>query len=654
MIYYGDTIPKYLENLYKRMSTQGLGSINNDSGYSFSNNMQTDIEYRFLNLKDNPTCEELSSYLSKTDENNDFYLFFMDKMMTFTMNRNDKCKEQIEKIFTILSHKSIDSFTIFHHDIGNFSWSSKTNNGIHYFEVNDYLGEGELNLIQRINTAFYLNGKDPEYQLFLSYRRKDSELMENVKKIIEKSKINCFFDIRNAKQNVQQSIEKAIDESVGIVVINSDDYSMSPWCVLEINEARKKRKPIVVLDSSNTKNNLLCHQFGNLAFSRIENGKDGKLTNDANTSVYEAIFNIYQQIIKKNFMDLQSQSNSSISFPYHPTVSDIIDDYENIKKIEYIYYPDPIMFKFDSERINKILEIDNNNNNNTKIELVTLLEGKYIKQKSKLIDKKIQISYSDVDLNKPNNSKTIDFQISNFISLLVRYIYRFGASVLYLGVIKSHSLVSQYRVDMSKILVDYTELYRFENDRRDEVINNKPLLYLSSKMKEKEFENDFDMLKGKLVDSIRFIEADDFSEKGRNSFAEASDVLISIGGKKKKNSAGVTGTSGIFNEFFIYRKKNKPVIPVGRFGGAAKALCDFSKNVVVEKENFEKEYLLLAEYINTESGEYKSILKEYCSGEIGNFWGIPPEAEENLNFLLIGEGSAVEIVDNILQILADL
>ncbi len=88
--------------------------------------------------------------------------------------------------------------------------------------------------------------------VFLCHAKADGTPIAQVVRryLYESSQLSCFFDMHDIPHGhrVKESIENSISDSV-ILVVWTDKLLVSPWCQMEVIEARKRQRPMLVLDA---------------------------------------------------------------------------------------------------------------------------------------------------------------------------------------------------------------------------------------------------------------------------------------------------------------------------------------------------------------------------------------------------------------------
>lgn len=123
-------------------------------------------------------------------------------------------------------------------------------------------------------------------KLFISHTKRDDrslELARSIKKELAKENrpTQFFFDATEIKatDEIKEKVEKAVEEST-LLAVRTDAYSASPWCNLEVLVAKRRDRPIVVLDALNARDDRQLPALGNVPCIRLAEvkakGKDNK------------------------------------------------------------------------------------------------------------------------------------------------------------------------------------------------------------------------------------------------------------------------------------------------------------------------------------------------------------------------------------------
>ncbi|WP_448204978.1 TIR domain-containing protein [Azospirillum sp. sgz302134] len=113
-------------------------------------------------------------------------------------------------------------------------------------------------------------------KLFISHTKRDPRSLSLAKEIRELltrdgPAIKYFFDTVNidVAEEIEKVIETDIDRST-LLVVRSDGYAASPWCQLEVLAAKRKQRPIVILDALEEREDRTLPCMGNVPCLRID------------------------------------------------------------------------------------------------------------------------------------------------------------------------------------------------------------------------------------------------------------------------------------------------------------------------------------------------------------------------------------------------
>ncbi|EMH2329681.1 TIR domain-containing protein [Citrobacter freundii] len=97
--------------------------------------------------------------------------------------------------------------------------------------------------------------------IFVSYTTRDyyinKILLVNALEIIENYG-NCYIDLlHNKSKDKQKHVELMLSQADLLLLISSDSISESKWVQWELNEAKKRGTPILVVEAKNEKSQTL-------------------------------------------------------------------------------------------------------------------------------------------------------------------------------------------------------------------------------------------------------------------------------------------------------------------------------------------------------------------------------------------------------------
>ncbi|WP_337228478.1 TIR domain-containing protein [Proteus faecis] len=118
--------------------------------------------------------------------------------------------------------------------------------------------------------------------IFVSYTTRDDnidrELLERISEIISLYG-HCYIDLlHNTEKNKQRHVEFMLSQSNCVILIASSSIFISKWVQWELNEAKKRCIPIIIVEAKSDITNTLKNLKSKLAtnaylLSKLENKK---------------------------------------------------------------------------------------------------------------------------------------------------------------------------------------------------------------------------------------------------------------------------------------------------------------------------------------------------------------------------------------------
>lgn len=450
--------------------------------------------------------------------------------------------------------------------------------------------------------------KNNPLNIFLSYRQtpEDKELSEKIKVIVEQSKLRQFIDLKDVQRDISE-IEEALEECHAVMVLYSDYYASSPYCVKELEMARLLLKPIAIVETFKYENDRLLQHLGNLKlFLRDET----QLESMIKRIILYLLFNIFLgKQMENELSDKNTQPEHVKNLPFQPSHFDLSNEAlfkadSNAKTTEFIIYPEPIIQKGESERFSKMVNTLYKDNYRfcTKIEYDITQLNNGMNEFFNYEDY-IQISFSNVSNNDLNENHVILTQLVDLVSQLTRYMFRVGIRIAYIG-----SFNPSFKPNFTKILLKNMAEYHhdFLKSNIEEKHNNYMLVSRRIYDKKEEIKYIEEYREQKLLanNTFSFSKKTETLDEDRVLFSKESKALIVLGGQTKKNE-----NSGILKEILLYLDKEKPVYLITKFGGVAKAFSEFI-NRYIESEDFDESIKLLNSYMPNNDSEMIISLKQ--------------------------------------------
>ncbi|XP_050377395.1 disease resistance protein RUN1-like [Argentina anserina] len=134
------------------------------------------------------------------------------------------------------------------------------------------------------------------HDVFLSFRGRDTRLgfTYNLYKALDREKIKTFYDDRTLKrgENISAALLQAIELSKISLVICSENYGSSSWCLdelVKILECQESKKQIVIPPFYKVDPSHVRHQYGNFGRSfaglkQIQRGQDPQMDGSSYTT----------------------------------------------------------------------------------------------------------------------------------------------------------------------------------------------------------------------------------------------------------------------------------------------------------------------------------------------------------------------------------
>lgn len=403
---------------------------------------------------------------------------------------------------------------------------------------------------------------EKKHPIFISYRGRDDQWRESVEGIAEKFRFDPFVD-KYSIQNAIPEIFPQIEKSIGMIVLYHDTYGASYYTVEEITHAREHRIPIVIIQTGMMEISRVLQQTGNLKMFLSQRNDDIEI------SILKAMIHILYTSITKQFMERIIKEKAHTHYlPYQPTLYDISN--KNVFKsdgdkgtVETVIYPEPIMFKTEREKFEKIVSYIEND----KYKLKTIIQYQ-MKHTHSLNEKVVHFSVSNISNKDQPINRRIEYQMIDFLKLLIKYLLDNNKKIAYMG-----SLLNKYIPNYTKIIFNAAGEYNNQFLKSEKVLNEKDIVYVASHQIAEYEKSDEEAHFGVGVGWEELETKND--TEGRSVFAEQCDFLLAVGGKEKQS-----GNSGIILEILEYFKRGKPIFLLSDFGGASYAFSLFVRAVI--------------------------------------------------------------------------
>lgn len=609
IVYSSSKITPLLERLYRVLSAgefdQYYTDMNKDI-HVYVSHMNINLDIRFIPMKDFQVDEV---------KKEQFYILDFDK-------EHGKTYEQF--IYDIGLNKNV-IILVEKVPLGYVNGLTEKITYTYCLGEDQYVQEKDI-LACSLHTlrTFYshLTDSDNVHDVFISYRGRDAEWRDAVKKITESFRLKALVDKEFIQNDIPEIFEK-MEQSIGMIVLYHDTYGASYYTVEEISHARNHLIPMALIQTGEMELTRVLQQTGNLKMFLSPK----KIPIDL--SIYKALIHILYTSITKTLMNMIVNQEENVHYlPFQPTLYDISN--ENLFKsdqdeltIEHIVYPEPIMFKTEREKFEKIVAFLRKD----KYELKTILQYQmYGKQVLKSDDTEIlkkpttiHFSVSNIDHRTNPINQRIEYQMIDFLKLTIKYLLDADNRIAYMG-----SLLSVYVPNYTKIIFNAIGEYNNQFLKTENKANHDIMLFVASHQlralveKEESIQLDY---------GVRWqeIETKDDAD-GRDKFVDVCDVLFVIGGKEKKAR---DDNSGIIVEILTYFKKKKPIFLISNFGGASEAWSLFLRAVIEQKIPYEIAYKqYLQTYVKSRE-DFEAVFWEISQlSSVGAFYNNTLDEEE--------------------------
>lgn len=463
-----------------------------------------------------------------------------------------------------------------------------------------------------INQEVFANEISPDiYQspaqlrLFLSYVRQDSlKLVSDLQSFVtQNSSIEIFWDTRSIAlgSGFSEEISAGVATSM-LVVFLTDAYSTRKWCLKEVMEAKRLRRPILVINALEKGELRSFPYLNNTTVIRWNGDKEVVL----DRAIFEGIRFLYhtQEIsrkaqvllpksLSKDLVFISARPPELIDFALQPKIS--------LGKSIFAY-PDPPISDVELRLIEgscpemKFLTPNHFPNFRVGEKSEYLLEGK-----------KIALSIGNLsEAEHERNGFGFIHELDIFIEF-VRYLFAAEADVIYAGYLEGSSF--------TKPLIEMATEYRREDGRpriynpigwpHCDKIGEGDEAHYTGLVKFKKFGLD-----SKIVEIIKedpqsqnenhVLGAIMANSASRNYMPKIENARIIMGGRLEGYSGFVPG---VLEEAYRALEADKPLFVIGGLGGCAEAICRILVGEPIPE--------LLSDAYVKETGTYRSKIQTY-------------------------------------------
>lgn len=413
-------------------------------------------------------------------------------------------------------------------------------------------------------------------QLFLSYARRDGRdaIKELLIQTASTPSLNVFWDETSIAKGYDfgEEIQRGIEKSV-LVVFLTDVYATREWCLKEVLHAKRKQRPILMVDAIEKGEPRNFPYLGNVPTMRWKGDKQAII----DKAVLVALDFFYQKrVLKEQLSHFQDQGlliGEVKSLARAPEMLDISEpeliQWEN----GILVYPDPPLSEEEMGLVNRL---------NDKIQYLTpnylpslvMQEG----QTALLVGKRVAISISESNAEDMARRGFGRAHQRDSLVEFVRYFFAGGADVIYGGNLEKEGftrplidLAREYRRDNAKPC--FYNMLPWPHSKAVDVALRADLFGVAA------FESfDVDPVFGvdEGLDIKRFTAKEKLAAVASNTalrraMASQESFRVLMGGKLNGYAGFIPG---LLEEAYYTIKAGKPLYLLGAFGGCTGAICD--------------------------------------------------------------------------------
>ncbi|MFA7429567.1 MAG: TIR domain-containing protein [Rhodospirillaceae bacterium] len=424
-------------------------------------------------------------------------------------------------------------------------------------------------LITRVVEGKGLTG-DTGLRLFISHTKRDAlglQYAQSIRDLLfkENEPIKFFFDAIDIEdaESIQEKIEGALDGST-LLAVRTDGYSASPWCNLEVIEAKRRGRPIVVFDLLNARDERALPGLGNVPHVRLRAGKmsktalDNALSEVVDAAVVETMRFHYLRRRLEHLRTLGQLPSGATVCARPPEERDLRALAGKAKAKRIIAYPDPPLPLCETKELEK-----------SRVRLVTPLTAMPVELSGKVIGLSVAEVHEDVSplgISDDHLLAAMDLLARALLSKKATLAYggdlRPEGFTLFLGgLVKAHNAMARGEFTAIRNYLRWPSTVS-EDEQADRVNYLQTILLpppegVTVTTVPDDMEGQY--LRGLGMTAMR------------ERMTQDIDARIALGGK-------LTGFSGrypgILEEVLLCLRAKKPVFVLGGFGGAAGGIAE--------------------------------------------------------------------------------
>jgi len=416
-------------------------------------------------------------------------------------------------------------------------------------------------------------------KLFISHTKRDPrslDLAKRIKKLLtrEGPPVKYFFDTVNidVAEDIEKVIETDIDSST-LLVVRSDGYAASPWCQLEVLAAKRRQRPIVILDALEQREDRTLPCMGNVPCLRVDAGPAvtkrelrARLLDAVEATVVETMRFLYARGRLEHLRTVGRLPPDAILSARPPEDRDLRR--LTPRRPHTVVYPDP-----------PLAQCELNDLRHPRTTLTTPLTHGARELTGRVIGLSLSVPPENLD-----DLGLSDAHLMAAMELIARALLSKGATLAYGGDLRpggiTDFLTGLVRANNASQSAPFERIRNYLPWPKHLALGEKALAKQAKHLQVIRVPPPQDLVKAKLVDPRAAPDKD--SPQGayawargmlamRQAMTEAVDARVVMGGKLR----AFTGRyPGIMEEVLLSLQARKPVFVMGGFGGAGQAVAE--------------------------------------------------------------------------------
>lgn len=465
--------------------------------------------------------------------------------------------------------------------------------------------------LNKTNTA--VTGTSNSIKLFLSHSKSEEigpSYALKVKSYIDETNMKRFFDATEIAPGFSFSdeIEKHISDST-LIAFETDSYSSRYWCQKEVLSAKKKNRPIIMVNCLNEYEDRVFPASSNVpcvSVSVSDQLNEVDLLRILSAAITETIRFQYSMTLLHTYRNVGWFDKSTEILARPPEIRKMFEFKD--QGITEVCYPEPPVYPEEADWHSMV-----------GVRAITPLWAPT--EKDRLLDKEIGISVSDRIEDNFSKTHSHPNQLLRLAQDLARHLFARSATLVYGGDLRPNGF-TEFILDEARILTERLRTTQFK------VQNHLAWPLYVENQEIKAWRAKHQKLMNTVTHSLpedvsSGIQSDVFLEPNttsnsfiwsrsltnmRESLIDCTKVRISVGGK----ASGYKGKMpGVLEEIMLAINKSQPLFLLGGFNGIVDDVC----NAILTKSTpntLTEEWQILNNSGYSELQEYARKRNHHC------------------------------------------